>query len=116
MLSEPTRLPMPDSHLQDEFLRVFADGHRATVNRIVSRLASLGMQPELHEKVREIVHDEVRGLYHGGLVVFDGGSSLADHGIIKIVDDEGTPFTTHLHEIGFSYYDELLPHIRKGGS
>jgi len=97
---------MSDSYLQDDFLRVFADGHRATAKRIVSRLASLGIPPELHEQVREIVHDEVRGLYHGSLVVFDGGSSLADHGMIKIVDDEGTPFVTHLHEIGFRHYDE----------
>ena len=66
---------MPDRRLQDEFLQVFADEHRATANRSVSRLAS-------------------------------GGSSLADHGMIRIVDDEGTPFVTHLHEIGFRYYDE----------
>lgn len=97
---------MSDSYLQDEFLRVFADGHRATVKRIVSRLELLGIPPELHKQVREIVRDEVRGLYHGSLVVFDGGSSLADQGMIKIIDDEGTPFINHLHEIGFNHYDE----------
>ncbi len=46
------------------------------------------------------------GLYHGSLVVFDGGSSLADHGLIKIVDDAGMPFVRHLHEIGFKAYDK----------
>lgn len=97
---------MPNSYLQDEFLRVFAVGHKATENRIVSRLVSLGIPAELHEQVKDIVQDEVRGLYHGNLVVFDGGSSLADRGLIKIVDDENTPFETHLHEIGFKYYDE----------
>ena len=96
---------MPDSYLQDEFLRVFAAGHKATSKRIVSQLAPLGIPPEFHERVSEIVHREVRGLYHGSLVVLDGGSSLADHGMIKIVDDEGTPFVTHLHEIGFRHYD-----------
>jgi hypothetical protein len=97
---------MAGSYLQDEFLRVLADGHRATEKRIVSRLMSAGVAPEMEARIREIVHDEVRGLYHGSLVVFDGGSSLADHGLIKIVDDEGTPFVRHLHEIGFTAYDE----------
>src|SRR5438128_733563 len=96
---------MPDSYLQDEFLRVFADVHRNTARHIVSRLSSLGIPPELYEQVRTIVHDAVRGLYHGSLVVLDGGSSLANHGMIKIVDDEGTQFVTYLHEIGFRHYD-----------
>jgi hypothetical protein len=72
----------------------------------MSRLLPLGIPTELHEQVGEIVRDEFRGLYHGSLVMFDGGSSLADRGAIKIVDDQGTPFMTHLHEIGFGYYDE----------
>src|SRR5688572_13551840 len=96
---------MPDSYLQDEFLRVFAEGHKATAKRILSRLASLRIPSELHAQVAEIVHDEVRGLYHGNLVVLDGGSSLANHGMVRIVDDEGTPFVTYLHEIGFRHYD-----------
>jgi hypothetical protein len=97
---------MPHSYLQDEFLRVFADGHRATAGRIVSRLEALGIPSAFHEQIREIVHNEVRGLYHGSLVVFDGGSSLANHGMVKIVDDEGTAFATHVHEIGLAAYDE----------
>jgi hypothetical protein len=52
------------------------------------------------------VHDEIRGLYHGNLVVFDGGSNLANHGMIKIIDDNGAPFVTYLHEIGLRHYDE----------
>jgi hypothetical protein len=51
------------------------------------------------------VFEELRGLYHGNLVVFDGGSSLADHGLIKIVDEEGTAFATNLHESCFEAYD-----------
>lgn len=97
---------MAKSYLQDEFLQVFADGHRVTAKRILSRLIAAGVPPELEPNVAEIVRDELRGLYHGNLVVFDGGSSLADHGLIKIVDDEGTPFDSYLHEIGFAVYDE----------
>ena len=53
-----------------------------------------------------IVRDELRGLYHGSLVVLDNGSSLANRGMIRIVDDEGTSFDSFLHEIGFQIYDE----------
>lgn len=60
------------------------------------------------KQVAEIVQDEIRGLYHGNLVIFDGGSSLADHGMIKIVDDRGIQFATHLHEIGCKFYDERI--------
>ena len=90
-----------ESRLQDDFLRVFADGHRATARRIVSKLKALGIPLEVQETASQIVRDELRGLYHGNLVVFDGGSSLADHGLIKIVDDSGTSFARNLHEIGF---------------
>lgn len=96
---------MAESYLQVEFLRVFADGHKATANRIVSRLLAAGVSPELNARVIEIVHDELRGLYHGSLVVFDGGSSLADHGLIKIIGDDGVPFVRYLHEIGLQAYD-----------
>lgn len=94
------------SYLQEEFLRVYADGHKATAKRIIRRLLNAFNSPELEEKVSEIVLDELRGLYHGGLVVFDGGSSLADHGLIKIVDDDGTSFDGNLHEICYRYFDE----------
>jgi hypothetical protein len=100
--------PMLDSNLQNEFLRVFADGHRATAKRIVSKLTELDLAPELRKRVTEIVENEVRGLYHGNLVVLDGGSSLADVGLLKITDDEGAPFATNLHEIGFRYYDTAI--------
>lgn len=97
---------MPESHLQNEFLRVFADGHKATSRRIISQLMAVGVPSELVGQITKIVHEEVRGLYHGNLVVFDGGSSLADHGLIKIIDDTGTQFNGNLHEIGFRFYDD----------
>jgi hypothetical protein len=97
---------MSESYLQGEFLQVFAEGHRATAERIVSKLESLDISPGLQQQVSKIVHDEIRGLYHGNLVVFDGGSNLANHGMIKIIDDNGAPFVTYLHEIGLRHYDE----------
>jgi hypothetical protein len=96
---------MSESHLQAEFLRVFAAGHIATTNRIMSRASDLHPSPELLAQLRQIVHDELRGLYHGSLVLFDGGSSLADHGLLRITDDNGTQFARNLHEIGFDSYD-----------
>ena len=96
---------MAESYLQNEFLRVFAEGHRATASRVVSKLMALGLPLEVRERVSEIVRDEVRGLYHGKLVVLDGGSSLADIGLIKVVDDRGVAFAGNLNEIGFRCYD-----------
>jgi len=36
-----------------------------------------------------IVEDELRGLYHGLFVVLDGGSALADVGLVSLVDEDG---------------------------
>jgi hypothetical protein len=96
---------MPASDLQSEFLRVFADGHRATAKRIVAKLNDLGLSPNLRERADKIVAEEIRGLYHGSLVIFDGGSTLADRGWVRIVDDKGAAFATNLHEVGFEFYD-----------
>ena len=68
-------------------------------------MSALRIPPELLAQITNIVQDEIRGLYHGSLVIFDGGSSLADHGSIKIVDSQGIQFISHLHEIGFKFYD-----------
>lgn len=97
---------MPQCYLQDEFLRVFAAGHRATADRIIRRVTEAGTPPDIANQIAKIVREEVRGLFHGNLVVFDGGSSLADHGMIKIVDEDGVPFDRSLHETGFKHYDE----------
>jgi hypothetical protein len=42
-----------------------------------------GVPAEFEARVTEIVRDELRGLYHGNLVVLDNGSSLADQGMIN---------------------------------
>jgi hypothetical protein len=48
-----------------------ADTFRATLQRIVGRLdATPG-------ETTAVVEDEFRGLYHGMLVIFDGGTALA---------------------------------------
>jgi hypothetical protein len=96
-----------NSELQQEFLRVLALGHRATAGRIMTRLVTAGLPRDLLERCQDIVSDELRGLYHGNLVVLDGGSSLADHGIINLVDDKGQLLVKHLHEIGFDVYDAV---------
>ena len=90
---------MPRSRLQEPFLREFAATLRATQARIARRLAN-SSPPEADA----IIEDELRGLYHGLLVIFDGGSGLADEGLISIVDEDGMPFDRFLHEICFRYW------------
>jgi hypothetical protein len=97
---------MKASPLQEPFLRVFAFGHKATAQRMTRRIAELGIDPDTVKMIDEILNDEMRGLYHGSLVVFDGGSCLADDGLIHIVDEDGITFDLYLHEICLPYYDE----------
>ena len=94
---------MTKSDLQGPFLREFAANFQATRDRILSRLAGCGASPE---KAAEVVDDELRGLYHGVLVIFDGGMALADQGQVCIVDESGDAFDRFLHEICFEYWAE----------
>ena len=96
------------SYIQEHFLRTFASGHRATGKRIASRLEELGIGKEQADSVRTIIDEELRGLFHGNLVIFDGGSELADEGLIRIIDEEGISLDSNLHEIGFEIYDEQI--------
>jgi hypothetical protein len=70
----------------------------ATKDRIVRRLHDPSANAEA------IVDDELRGLYHGLLVILDGGSSLANEGLVSIVDEEGQAFDHFLHEICMRYW------------
>lgn len=88
------------SYLQEPFLKELVVGFKATQRRIMQRLVN---EPEASAA---IVEDELRGLYHGLLVTFDGGTALADQGLLSIVDDEGTEFVRYLHEICFDYWPE----------
>jgi hypothetical protein len=92
---------MPPSDLQEPFLRELAHTFQATRDRILVRLreSEAGTDPQA------VVGAELRGLFHGLLVMFDGGSALADRGLMQIVDEEGVPFVRYLHEIGFGYWD-----------
>ena len=90
------------SPLQAPFLRELADNFVATQRRIARRLSQL---PGTDAAARDaVLRDELRGLYHGVLVIFDGGTALADQGLIRIVDEDGLAFDRLLHEVGFDYW------------
>jgi len=97
---------MSKSPLQDSFLRVFAVGHKATGQRLARRIKELGIDQNTMDKIESILADEMKGLYHGSLVIFDGGSCLADEGMIRIVDEDGIAFDSCMHEICMPKYDE----------
>ena len=100
---------MKHSHLQEPFVREVADTFRATKERILRRLdASPG-------DASAVVEDELRGLYHGLFVIFDGGTALADDGLIQIVDEDGVAFERSLHETCFRLWvDEEPRSIERG--
>jgi hypothetical protein len=80
-------------------MREVAASFAATQARIARRLA--GGPPG---EAAAVVEDELRGLYHGLFVIFDGGTALADLGLLRIRDDEGAEFDRFLHEICFRYW------------
>jgi hypothetical protein len=86
------------SRLQDIFLRELV----ATNQRIARRLADLA--PADSAARDAVLREELQGLYHGVLVIFDGGTALADHGLVSIVDDRGASFDRWLHEICLKYW------------
>jgi len=89
---------MSRSRLQEPFLREVAATFRATKARIARRIA------EAPAEASSIVEDEMRGLYHGLFVIFDGGTALADEGLVSIVDDDGESFDRFLHEVCFAHW------------
>jgi hypothetical protein len=42
-------------------------------------------------------------------VILDGGSSLADHGLVRVIDDEGQTFDRFLHEICLQFWQSDNP-------
>lgn len=66
----------PKSRLQDPFMSEFAETFRAAANNLSVRLDGVTSKEEL----AATLEDELRGLYHGLLVMFDGGTALADQG------------------------------------
>lgn len=82
-------------------MREYAATFRATQARIARRLADAPPS-----EAPTVIKDELRGLYHDLLVIFDGGTSLADQGLLSIVDEVGVAFDRYLHEICFQYWPE----------
>lgn len=98
---------MSESRLQDPFLRELAETFRATQRRIRQRLAEAGA---IDAGARDaIIQYELQGLFLGVLVIFDGGTALADQGLVRIVDEDGVTFDRFLHEIGPMYLPPAKP-------
>ncbi|MDB5384928.1 MAG: hypothetical protein JWM11_574 [Planctomycetaceae bacterium] len=76
-----------------------AETFRATQQRLARRLSEVSSA-----QCAAIIEEELRGLYHGLFVIFDGGTVLADDGLIQIIDEEGLEFDRFLHEICFGYW------------
>lgn len=77
-------------------------GSKATLARIERRMQDCGDNDE----IALVVRDELRGMLHGILVTFDGGSALAEKGLIRIVDENDDAFDRHLHELCFEYWPD----------
>lgn len=95
---------MSRSRLQEPFLREVVANFLATKARILARLAEAP-----RTGVAAVIEDELRGLYHGLLVILDGGSALADDGLVRLLDEDGEPFDRFLHEICFRYWPLQTP-------
>lgn len=91
---------MAKSVLQDAFMRELSATFKATLARIEGNIGNHSDSDEIASSVRE----ELRGLYHSILVTFDGGTALADKGLIQIVDENGVAFDRYLHELCFDYW------------
>ena len=95
---------MARSRLQEPFMREVVATFQATQVRIARRLAEAP-----GTEAAAIVEDELRGLYHGLLVIFDGGTALADEGLVSVVDEDGVPFDRYLHEICYGFWPARQP-------
>lgn len=114
---------MSSSELQEPYLKENIETIRSAQLRISKGLG--GEYPKFDDKIAEayehlsesltlkqkemikrVVWDELRGTLHGFLVTLDGGSALADDGLIYIEDESGLRFDSHLHELAFSYLTE----------
>ena len=95
---------MGRSNLQEPFLRDLVASFKATEARIVRRLRDEARSDTAGGA--GVIEDELRGLYHGLLVILDGGSALAEEGLLSVVDEDGVAFDRNLHEIGFRYWPQ----------
>ena len=72
---------MSRSHLQEPFVREVTANFLAAKARLTRRLADAPAA-----ETAAIVEDELRGLYHGLFVIFDGGTALANEGLVQVVE------------------------------
>jgi hypothetical protein len=89
---------MSRSRLQKPFLREVAAIFLATKARLARRLTSVPSG-----EGDAIIEEELKGLYHGLFVILDGGSGLANQGLVRLVDEDGM-IDRFLHEICFEYW------------
>lgn len=80
-------------------MREVAANFIATQVRIARRLAAAGEVDTV-----AVVEHELRGLYHGLFVILDGGTALADEGLVRIFDEDGIEFDRFLHETCFDFW------------
>lgn len=86
------------SPLQQPFLDEIAKAFCATQLRIMKRLADTPLDAS------NVIEDELRGLYHGLCVILDGGTALADKGLVYLADEDGNHFDRSLHETCFNFW------------
>lgn len=90
---------MSKSPLQPIFLDNLTAIMRASRARVLHGLRFL--KEEVRVKVDEVVWKEIKGVIHGVLCELDGATSLANHGLVSVIDEEGNTFDRHLHELSF---------------
>lgn len=90
---------MVRSRLQEPFVREVAVTFRATQAGILRRMAAAPP-----DEAAAILEDELQGLYHGLFVILDGGTALADEGLVSVVDEDGVPFERFIHETCFDFW------------
>lgn len=97
---------MDKSPLQEIFLKEIVDGMRASRQRIINTLNELKLDAEQIQKLDEEIWSEIKGLSHGILVSIDGGSAMADDGLVSLIDEEGMAFDRYLHELLFDHLND----------
>jgi hypothetical protein len=96
------------SALQTQFLNEVIDGIVAAYKRLDHILKDIPIGLADKEKMKEKLRDELSGVAFGICVILDGGSGLADNGLIRIIDEEGNTFDRNLHEIILYMLDKRL--------
>ena len=97
---------MSRSYMQDAFLKELSEMATATKKRISSQVSNIDLSEADKSQLNDVLTSELRGLIHGILVTLDGGSALADDGLISVVDEDGKSFDRNLHELITGYFND----------